>query len=227
MSGKIIWDQLADRRFEQGVDHGVLYPMVANAYTKGVAWNGLTNVTESPSGAEPEPFYADGIKFLNLMTMAEFGATIEAVTYPDEFLPCDGFAEVVAGVTIGGQSKSPFGFCFRTKIGGANGEELGYKLHIVYGALAGPSEKAYATINETPEPVSFSWEITTTPIEIPGYKPTSHIIFDSTKTDPAKLAALETILYGKDATTEPVSAAVDPRLPLPSEVFTIMAVVGG
>lgn len=226
---KIIWDEAVKRIFESGVDHGVLYPQDSTGvYPLGVAWNGLTGITESPSGAEPEPIYADNIKYLNLMSAAEFGATVEAYTYPDEFMACDGSAEPVAGLSVAQQTRKPFGLAYRTLVGnGVDGLDHGYKLHLIYGALAAPSEKSYQTINDSPEAMTFSWELTTTPVEIPGYKPSASLIIDSTKVDPTKLAALELVLFGKNATTEPVVAAVAARLPLPAEVFTILGVVGG
>ena len=182
---------------------GVLYLIGTDGkYSKGVAWNGLTGVTESPSGAEATPLYADDIKYLELTSAEEFGATVEAYTYPDEFAECDGSAEVATGVKIGQQPRKVFGLCYRTTLGNdVKGNDYGYKLHIVYGCKAAPSEKAYATINDSPEAITFSWEVTTTPVAVEGYKPTAHIEIDSTKADPTKLAALEAILYGKDPTT--------------------------
>lgn len=224
---KIKWDDTGKRLYETGVKNGVLYPKNSTTgdYDKGVAWNGLTAVTESPSGAEATPLYADNMKYLNLMSAEEFGATIEAYTYPDEFALCDGTAELATGVNIGQQSRTIFGLSYKTLIGNdVNGTDLGYKLHLVYGAMAAPSEKAYATVNDSPEAITFSWAVTTTPVAVEGFKPTASIVIDSTKADAAKLAALETILYGKDATTDPASPAVEPRLPLPDEVKTLMSV---
>lgn len=224
---KIKWDDTGKRLYETGVKNGVLYPKNSTTgdYDKGVAWNGLTAVTESPSGAEATPLYADNMKYLNLMSAEEFGATIEAYTYPDEFALCDGTAELAKGVNIGQQSRTIFGLSYKTLIGNdVNGTDLGYKLHLVYGAMAAPSEKAYATVNDSPEAITFSWAVTTTPVAVEGFKPTASIVIDSTKADAAKLAALETILYGKDATTDPASPAVEPRLPLPDEVKTLMSV---
>ena len=219
---KIVWDQTGERLYETGVKNGVLYVQEAGAYPKGVAWNGLTAVTESPSGAEATPLYADDIKYLNLISTEEFGATIEAYTYPDEFAACDGSAALVDGVMIGQQARKTFGLCYRTTIGNdTNGNDYGYKLHIIYGALAAPSEKAYATINDSPEAITFSWEVTTTPVNVTGAKPTASITIDSTKADPTKLAALEDILYGKDG--EPGN---EPRLPLPDEIKTLMTAAG-
>ena len=219
---KIKWDKTGEHFYETGVKNGVLYVQEGGAYPKGVAWNGLTAVTESPSGAEATPLYADDIKYLNLLSAEEFGATIEAYTYPDEFAECDGSASLVDGVMIGQQARKTFGLCYRTTIGNdTNGNDYGYKLHIIYGALAAPSEKAYATINDSPEAITFSWEVTTTPVNVTGAKPTASITIDSTKADPTKLAALEDILYGKDG--EPGN---EPRLPLPDEIKTLMTAAG-
>lgn len=213
---KLVWDAIGERYYETGVKKGVLYVMEGTTYGKGVAWNGLTAVTESPSGAEATPLYADDIKYLNLMSNEDFGGTIEAYTYPDEFKACNGEAELAEGVSIGQQTRKAFGFCYRTILGNDTEEnEHGYKLHLVYGAKAAVSEKAYATINESPEPITFSWEFTTTPVEVDGFKPTSIVTIDSTKVAPEKLAALEAKLYG--------SESEEPTLPLPSEVATLMA----
>lgn len=222
---RLKWDQTGERFYETGVKNGVLYIPTGGAYTKGVAWNGLTAVTESPSGAEATPLYADDIKYLNLMSTEEFGATIEAYTYPDEFAECDGSAELAKGVYIGQQPRKTFGLCYKTTLGNdEDGNSHGYKLHLIYGAKAAPTEKAYSTINDSPEAITFSWEITTTPVEVKDAKPTALITIDSTKVDSTKLAALEKILYGKDATTgQTPSDAVDPRLPLPDEIATLMA----
>ena len=211
---KIEWDKTGERFYETGVKNGVLYVQVDGAYPKGVAWNGLTAVTESPSGAEATPLYADDIKYLNLLSAEEFGATIEAYTYPDEFAECDGSASLATGVMIGQQARKTFGLCYRTTIGNdTDGNDHGYKLHIIYGALAAPSEKAYATINDSPEAITFSWEVTTTPVNVTGAKPTASITIDSTKATPEKLADLEKILYG--------DAEVEARLPLPDEIKSI------
>ena len=219
---KIEWDKTGERLYETGVKNGVLYVQEGGLYKTGVAWNGLTAVTESPSGAEATPLYADDIKYLNLLSTEEFGATIEAYTYPDEFAACDGSAALVDGVMIGQQARKTFGLCYRTTIGNdTNGNDYGYKLHIIYGALAAPSEKAYATINDSPEAITFSWEVTTTPVNVTGAKPTASITIDSTKANPEKLAALEDILYGKDG--EPGN---EPRLPLPDEIKTLMTAAG-
>ena len=211
---KIVWDKTGERLYETGVKNGVLYVQEGGAYPKGVAWNGLTAVTESPSGAEATPLYADDIKYLNLLSAEEFGATIEAYTYPDEFAECDGSASLADGVMIGQQARKTFGLCYRTAIGNdIDGNDHGYKLHIIYGALAAPTEKAYATINDSPEAITFSWEVTTTPVNVTGAKPTASITIDSTKAAPEKLAALEKILYG--------DAEVEARLPLPDEIKDI------
>ena len=223
---KLVWDKTGERFYETGVKKGVLYPQgTGGTYPKGVAWNGLTAVTESPSGAEPTPIYADDIKYLNLLSAEEFGATIEAYTYPDEFAQCDGSAEIATGVMIGQQFRKTFGLSYVTTLGNdVDGNDYGYKLHIIYGALAAPSEKGYATINDSPEAITFSWEITTTPVNVTGFKPTASITIDSTKVDAAKLAALEVILYGKDAVDgEPGEPAVVARLPLPDEIATLMS----
>nr|DAD57962.1 MAG TPA: tail tube protein [Caudoviricetes sp.] len=223
---KIVWDKTGERFYETGVKNGVLYPLSSNGtYPKGVAWNGLTAVTESPSGAEATALYADDIKYLNLMSAEEFGATIEAYTYPDEFAECDGSATLAKGVAIGQQTRKTFGLCYRTTLGNdSQGNDYGYKLHIIYGALAAPSEKAYATINDSPEAITFSWEVTTTPVSVDNFKPTASLVIDSTKADTQKLAALEEILYGKDGAGEENTGAADPRLPLPNEIATLMAV---
>lgn len=219
---KLVWDKTGDRLYETGVKNGVLYIPTSGVYSKGVAWNGLTAVTESPSGAEATALYADDTKYLSLMSTEEFGATIEAYTYPDEFAACDGSAELADGVMIGQQKRSTFGLCYKTTIGNdTDGNDHGYKLHIIYGALAKPSERAYASINDSPEAVTFSWEITTTPVNVTGAKPTASLVIDSTKADPSKLAALEDILYGKDG--EPGN---EPRLPLPDEIKTLMTAAG-
>ena len=215
---KIEWDKTGERLYETGVKNGVLYVQEGGAYPKGVAWNGLTAVTESPSGAEATPLYADDSKYLNLLSTEEFGATIEAYTYPDEFAACDGSAALADGVMIGQQPRKAFGLCYRTTIGNdTEGNDHGYKLHIIYGALAAPSEKAYATINDSPEAITFSWEITTTPVNVTGAKPTASITIDSTKADPGKLAELEKKLYG-DTDTEAT-------LPLPDQIKQIFGTV--
>ena len=214
---KLVWDQTSDRLYETGVKMGVLYPQdAAGTYPKGVAWNGLTAVTESPSGAEATALYADDIKYLNLMSAEEFAATVEAYTYPDEFAECDGSASIAKGVSIGQQKRKTFGLCYRTVLGNdVAGNDYGYKIHIIYGAMAAPSEKEYASVNDSPEAITFSWELSTTPVSVKGFKPTASIVIDSTKVDAEKLTALEAILYG--------SENADARLPLPDEIATLMA----
>ena len=222
---KLVWDKTGEHYYETGVKNGVLYPMSASGtYPKGVAWNGLTAITESPSGAEATALYADDIKYLNLMSNEEFGATVEAYTYPDEFAECDGSASLTEGVYIGQQARKTFGLCYRTTLGNdSKGNDYGYKLHIIYGAMASPSEKAYSTINDSPDAITFSWELSTTPVAVANFKPTASLTIDSTKVDPEKLATLEEILYGKDGTGEDNSVgAVDPRLPLPDEIANLM-----
>lgn len=222
---KLVWDKTGEHFYETGIKNGVLYPMSeSGTYPKGVAWNGLTAITESPSGAEATALYADDIKYLNLMSNEEFGATVEAYTYPDEFAECDGSASLAEGVYIGQQARKTFGLCYRTTLGNdAKGNDYGYKLHIIYGAMASPSEKAYSTINDSPDAITFSWELSTTPVAVANFKPTASLTIDSTKVDPQKLASLEEILYGKDGTGEDHSTgAIDPRLPLPDEIANIM-----
>ena len=213
---KLVWDQTGDRYYETGVKNGVLYVQgEGGTYQNGIAWNGLTAVTESPSGAEPTTLYADDMKYLTLMSTEEFGATIEAYTYPVEFNQCNGEAEIATGVIVGQQDRKSFGLCYRTTIGNdIDGNAHGYKLHIIYGAKAAPSEKAYTAINDSPEAITFSWDLTTTPINVEGFKPTANITIDSTKADASKLTALEAILYG--------SESEDARLPLPGEIITLM-----
>ena len=212
---KLHWDGVGEKRYETGVDRGVLYiPNGSGVYNDGVAWNGLVSVTESPSGAEPNAQYADNIKYLNLTSAEEFGATLEAFTYPDEFNEFDGSATPVAGVSIGQQSRKSFGLSYRTKIGNdVEGDDLGYKLHLIYGATASPSEKAFSTVNDSPEPITFSWEIATVPVQVPDLKPTSIITIDSTKVNASDLEDLEDFLYG--------TAGTDPSLPTPAEVIAI------
>ena len=196
---RLSWDNNGERLFETGVRNAVLYKHDKTTYDKGVAWNGITAITESPEGAEATPLYADDIKYLNLFSAEEFGATIEAYTYPTEFEECDGSASVAPGVTIGQQSRKPFGLCYRTVLGNdVDGNDYGYKLHLIYGCQAQPSEKAFATINDSPEAITFSWEVKTTPVSVTGGKPTATLTVDSTKTTPEKMAALEAILHGKD-----------------------------
>jgi hypothetical protein len=214
---KLIWDAPADRKFEAGVDQGVLYVQAPDgSYPKGVAWNGMTGLTESPGGAEPTDLWASNKKYASLRAAETLGATLEAFTYPDEFAECDGSKELVPGIVIKQQARKTFGLCYRTKIGSAADPDMesGYKLHFIYGASANPSERAYTTVNETPETVTFSWELVTTPVDVPGFKPSAALELDSTKVDPTQLAELEAILYG--------AVGVDPRLPLPAEIITLM-----
>lgn len=216
---RLTWDDLGKRFYETGVKQGVLYPQVGGAYPKGVAWNGLTAVTESPSGAEPTPLYADDIKYLELTSNEEFGCTIEAYTYPDEFKACNGEATLAEGVTIGQQTRVPFGFCYKTVLGNDEKKnDYGYKLHLVYGATASVSEKAFQTINDSPEAITFSWEVTTTPVAVKGFKPTAILTIDSTTIAADKLTALEDILYGKEE--------AEARLPLPDEIAELVKAAG-
>ena len=217
---KLVWDATGERKYETGVRNGVLYVMgEGGTYPKGVAWNGLTAVTESPSGAEATALYADDTKYLNLISAEEFGATIEAYMYPDEFAECDGSATLAAGVTIGQQPRKTFGMSYRTVYGNdVDNESYGYKLHLIYGAVAAPSEKAYATINDSPEAITFSWEVKTTPVNVTGHKPTASLTIDSTKVDPTKLKKIEDILYG--------AAEGEARLPLPDEIIQILQAAG-
>ena len=216
---KIVWDKIGERYYETGVRQGVLYPQgTGGTYPKGVAWNGLISVSEAPSGAESTPIYADDIKYLNLISNEEFGATIEAYTYPEDFTQCDGSAAISKGVMIGQQSRKAFGLSYRTVLGNdTEGNDYGYKLHLVYGANASPSQKQYSSINDSPEAITFSWEVKTTPVPVPGHKPTATITIDSTKVDAIKLKTLEDILYGKEAE--------EARLPLPEEIITIFGAV--
>ena len=217
---KLVWDATGERKYETGVRNGVLYIMgEGGTYPKGVAWNGLTAVTESPSGAEATALYADDTKYLNLISAEEFGATIEAYMYPDEFAECDGSATLAAGVTIGQQPRKTFGMSYRTVYGNdVDNESYGYKLHLIYGAVAAPSEKAYATINDSPEAITFSWEVKTTPVNVTGHKPTASLTIDSTKVDQVKLKKIEDILYG--------AAEGEARLPLPDEIIQIIQAAG-
>ena len=214
---KLTWDNTGERLYETGVSQGVLYPLQSDGtYSLGVAWNGISAVTESPSGAETTAIYADNIKYLNLLSTEEFGATIEAYTYPDEWAECDGSAEIATGVSIGQQKRTTFGLSYKTILGNdVDNNDYAYKLHLIYGALAAPSEKGYSTVNDSPEAITFSWEISTTPISVDGFDPTASIVIDSTKVDSDKLAALEEILYGSDD--------AEARLPLPDEIVTLMA----
>lgn len=212
---KITWDQTGERKYETGVDHGVIYPVVDGAYGTGAAWNGLTGVTESPSGAEASAVYADNIKYLSLMSAEEFGATIEAYTYPEDFAKCNGTAEIAKGVSIGQQNRDTFGFSYRTILGNdVKNNDYGYKLHIIYGAKASPSEKAFQTVNDSPEAIAFSWTISTTPITVEGFKPTAHLEIDSTQVEAEKLKKIEDALYG--------TAEAEPKLLMPDEIIALL-----
>lgn len=211
---RITWDEIGSRFYETGVKNAVLYPMVNGAYSTGVPWNGITAVNENTSGAEITPLYADNIKYLNLISNEEYKATIEAYTYPDEFAECDGSAEIATGVSVGQQKRKPFGLSYVTLLGNdTDGTDYGYKIHLVYGAMAAPTDRSYGTVNDSPEAMTFSWEISTTPVEVPaGFKPTASVTIDSTKVTSAQLTALKDILYG--------TASSSPRLPLPVELAT-------
>ena len=212
----LTWDVQGERYYETGVSKGVLYPFKEGKYSKGVAWNGLTAVNENPSGAEPTPLYADNIKYLNLLSNEEFAATVEAYTYPDEFAECDGSAELAAGVSVGQQKRIPFGLSYVTKLGNdTDGQDHGYKIHLIYGALAKPTQKNYATINDNPEAITFSWELSTTPVAVPNMRPTACITIDSTKVTPENLKKIEDKLYGKDSE--------EATLPTPAELATLIA----
>lgn len=218
---KLEWDKIGERYYQTGTDHGVLYVASQGTYPVGVAWNGLTGVDESPSGAEASAQYADNIKYLELRSNEEFGATVTAFTYPDEFEECDGSAEPTPGMFIGQQKRKPFGLSYRTKIGNdTDGDDHGYILHLIYGATASPSQRSFKTVNDSPEPIEFSWEITTTPVKIDGYKPVSHIRINSTKADSEKLGLLESVLYGTDG--EGNAEGRTASLPLPDVVKTIL-----
>lgn len=215
---KLVWDQAGEKTYETGVEQCALYPMNEGTYGTGVAWNGVTAITESPSGAEQTSLYANNAKYVTLTSVEEFGATIEAYTYPDEFAVCDGSAEIVKGVKIGQQTRVPFGLAYKTKVGNdTEGENHAYLLHIIYGATAAPSEKAYNTINDSPEAITFSWELSTTPVNVAGHKPTASVIIDSRTADPTKLQELEKKLYGDDSVGTPT-------LPMPDEIVSIMTV---
>lgn len=218
MAQLLKWDDVGKKLYETGVDHGVIYPQASDGtYPKGIPWNGLVTVTESPSGAEPNPQFADNIKYLNILSAEEFGATIEAFTYPDEFAVCDGSAAPKIGVIIGQQTRKAFGFSYRTIIGNdVDGQAHGYKLHLIYGCMVSPSEKAYASINDSPEAITFSWDLTTTPVPVTGYKPTASLTIDSTLVDPDDLAAFEVILYGTTGTPN-----TEAELPLPDDVIAM------
>lgn len=231
---KIIWDNTGEKKFETGIDHVVLYPIntTSGEYTPGVAWNGVTSIAETPEGAEPESQYADNIKYLTLRSAEELNGTIEAFTYPKEWGICDGSAEVAPGVLIGQQTRKNFGLSYRTKIGNdVDGQDHGYKLHLVYGGSASPSERTYETINDSPEAIAFSWEFSTTPVPVTGHAPTSIMTIDSMLVDAEKLAALEEILYGSDAAgaaegDEVAGGGTDARLPLPDEIIAILSDAG-
>ena len=213
---KLVWDQTGERLYETGVKNGVLYLPTDGVYNKGVVWNGLTSVTESPSGAESTALYADDTKYLNLMSAEEFGATVEAYTYPEEFAECDGSASIADGIYIGQQNRRIFGLCYKTTVGNdTEAHNFGYKLHLIYGCTAAPSEKAYTSINDSPEAITFSWEINTTPVSVTGHKPTATVIIDSTKVNATKMIELEEILYGTEST--------EPRMPLPDEIAALFA----
>ena len=222
----LVWDAIGEHFYETGIDHGVLYPADGNAYPKGYAWNGLTSVSETPSGAEDTALYADNIKYLTLKSAEEFGLTIEAYTYPEQWEECDGTATLADGVKIGQQTRKKFGLSYRTKIGNdVAGDSLGYKLHLVYGCSASPSERGYQTVNDSPEAISFSWTVTTTPVNLNGFKPVSLITIDSTKVDATKLGQLEDKLYGTNGGGSSIAPVVgtDPYLPLPDEVQRLFA----
>lgn len=221
---KLQWDQTGEREYETGVNQGVLYPQVSGAYPLGVAWNGLSSVSETPDGAEPNDIYADNIKYLTLISAETLGGTIEAYTYPDEFMECDGSAALAKGVYIGQQARKTFGMAYKTILGNdVDGEAHGYKLHLIYGALASPSDRDYESVNDSPEAMTLSWEFTTTPVDVPEHKPTALITIDSTKVDAAKLKALEDILYGTDESDTGKGDGTDPRLPLPAEIIKLFA----
>lgn len=215
---KLVWDQIGERLYETGVEQAAIYPMTGSTYGAGAAWNGLTAITESPSGAEPSPLYANDKKYVELMSKEEFGGTIEAYTYPDEFAECNGEKSIAQGLKIGQQTRKLFGLVYKSLIGNdTEGTKYGYKLHIVYNARVSPSEKSNNTVNDSPEAATMSWTFSTTPVEIEGYDPTSHLIIDSTEADPEKLKALEAILYG--------SESEDAKLPMPNEIMTTLGVV--
>ena len=230
---KIVWDAIGEHYYETGVRNGVLYTAktangTTDPYGNAVAWNGLTAVTESPSGAEATALWADDIKYLSLISAEEFAATVEAYTYPDEFAECDGSASISDGIKIGQQPRATFGLCYRTVIGNdTDGEAHGYKLHLIYGCKAAPSEKAYATINDSPEAITFSWELSTVPVPVTNHKPTATLELDSTKLGSTKMKAIEDVLYGRDADAEHNVTALEGRLPLPDEVKSILDAVTG
>lgn len=215
MAGKLVWDQSGERLYETGVSQCALYPMAAGAYPKGVAWNGITAITESPSGAEPTAMYADNIKYLDIVSTETYAATIEAYTYPDEFKSCNGESEIADGVVIGQQNRQKFGLCYKTILGNdTDGEDYGYELHLVYGGLAAPAEEAHNSVNESPEGMTMSWSVSTTPVEVPGKKPTATVTFNSVKVGEKVMKAIEDVVYG--------STDKDARLPLPSELIELI-----
>jgi hypothetical protein len=216
---KLVWDKIGERHYETGVKNVVLYPQESGAYPQGVAWNGVTSISENPSGAESTPLYADDIKYLNLVSNEEFGCTIEAYESPVEFDQCDGTASIAEGVMIGQQTRKAFGLAYKTTIGNdVEGANYGYKLHIIYGGIAAPSSKSYTSISDSPEAMTLSWEVSTTPVAVTGHKPTATITIDSTKVDAEKLAALEAVLFGSDD--------AEAKLPLPDEIMTILGING-
>lgn len=215
MPEKLVWDQTGERRYETGVKQCALYPMTAGAYPKGVAWNGITAITESPSGAEPTAMYADDIKYLDILSAETYAATIEAYTYPDEFKPCNGEAELAEGVSIGQQTRQKFGLCYKTTLGNdTDGEDYGYELHLVYGGLAAPAEEAHNSKNESPEGMTMSWSVSTTPVDVAGKKPTATVTINSVKAGEKVMKAVEDVLYG--------SEKAEARLPLPNELKTLI-----
>lgn len=216
MAGKLVWDQSGERLYETGVSQCALYPMVSGSYPKGVAWNGITAITESPSGAESTPMYADNIKYLDIVSTETYAATIEAYMYPDEFKPCNGESEIADGVVIGQQNRQKFGLCYKTILGNdTDGEDYGYELHLVYGGLAAPAEEAHNSKNESPEGMTMSWSVSTTPVEVPGKKPTATVTFNSVKVGEKVMKAIEDVVYG--------SSAAEARLPLPSELIELIS----
>lgn len=221
---KLHWDGTGEKLYENGVEKGVLYPYSENAYQAGVAWNGLTAINQSPSGGEITTLYADDIEYANMMSLEKFGLTVEAYTYPEEFAACDGSGELETGVTFGQQNRQMFGLSYQTKIGNdTDGFDHGYIIHLVYGCRAKPSERSYATINDSPEAITLSWELSCTPVEVTGHKPTAHIEIHSTKLTAAKLEKLEAYLYGTDAGASGDPAATEAKLPLPSELVALLA----
>lgn len=225
-NGALVWDDTGKKIYENGVSRGVLYVKNSDGtYKDGVAWNGLTAVTESPDGAEPTDLYADNIKYASMLSAETFGATIEAYTYPDEFAECDGSASIATGVYVGQQPRTPFAFCYRTEVGSdsyAAGAENHYKIHIVYGATASPSEKNYETINDSPDAITFSWEVNTTPVNVTDKKPTANVVIDCAKLTDAQRKLIEDTLYGTDAGEGGTPAATAPTLLLPDEIVSLL-----